>query len=382
MNRDQVERQRAFTGLLSRPVLHRDRDPELFALVRHPQHRPVLIDWFDTRLGYRLVVTETAARLFRLPLDGVVVAPRRIASGSRRAIVLAVLAAAAAEDTEELTTTQELSDRVRVLSRHDDVDLAPYDPDRFLDRSTFVAALRLLVEVGPLRPVSTDAEGRREGWAHRRDELGGAYRVDRELLLRMVDPASLAAALGARYEDDPAPDPATRWSVMRRLIELPVCLLDDLTPAEAAYVAGQRHRLVAWCAEMTGWVVEQRREGMALVVDEDAGTDVPFPRLRAIDFATLMVLDELRSRLGAERRVSHGDVLAAAAEVRARYPRAMTKDLDSDEAVRDRAVELLSALDLVRPAGTGSWWVSPAVERYRNPRVVSMAARIDAVEGT
>jgi Protein of unknown function (DUF2398) len=61
VSRDTVER--AFTGLLARPVLDRWRQPELFALIRNPRHRPVLTDWFASRLGYRLVVTESAARL-------------------------------------------------------------------------------------------------------------------------------------------------------------------------------------------------------------------------------------------------------------------------------------------------------------------------------
>lgn len=382
MSRDLTERQRAFTGLLTHPVVHRERDPELFALVRNPRHRPVLTDWFAHRLGYRLVVTDAAARLFRLPLDGVVVAPRRVAPGSRRVLVLAILTAAAAEDAEELTTTQELSDRVRALSSHDGVDLAPYDPDRFAERNHFVAAVRLLAGAGPLRPVSRDAEDRREGWAHRRDEIGGAYRVDRELLLRMVDPASLAAALEHASGHAPAegavPDEATRWGVLRRLLELPVCLLDDLTPAERAYLAGQRHRVLGWCAEMTGWVVEQRSEGIALVAAEEADTDLPFPRLRAVDFATLMVLAEVRSRIDGQRLVSNGDLDDAAGEVRARHPKAMTKELDTDLAVRERALELLRALDLVRPRGPGSWWVSPVADRYRNPRVVSASSRLDS----
>jgi uncharacterized protein (TIGR02678 family) len=381
VNRDTVERQRAFTGLLARPVLHRDRDPELFALVRHPQHRPVLIDWFAGRLGYRLVVTAAAARLFRLPIDGCVIAPTRTAPAPRRVLVLAILAAAAAEDTDELTTTQDLSDRVRALSRHDEVDLAPYDPDRFTERHLFVAAVRLLVDAGPFRPISRDTEDQREGWAHRRNAIGGAYRVDRELLLRMVDPGSLAAALGDAASRGPRPEDATRWSVMRRLVELPVCLLDDLTEVERAYLTGQRHRIVGWCVEMTGWVVEQRREGLALIAVEEDDTDLPFPRLKAVDFTALMVLEELRTGLGEDRLVTDVDVDAAAHEVRVRYPKAMTKELETDLAVRERALDLLRALDLVRSAGPARWWVSPVADRYRGPRVVSVTSRIETGEG-
>lgn len=380
-SRDTVERQRAFTGLLAHPVLDRRRHPELFALVRNPRHRPVLTEWFASRLGYRLVVTDSAARLFRLPLGNAVVAPRRFAAPPRRVLVLAILAAAAAEDTEDVTTTQDLSDRVRALASHDDVGVALYDPDRFAERQLFVKAVTLLVDAGALRPLAQGVEEQREGWAHRRDAVGGAYEVERELLLRMVDPAALAAALNERGErGDPAtaPDPAARFSLMRRLLELPVCLLDDLTEAERVYLVSQRHRVLSWCTEMTGWVVEQRTEGLALIAAEEADTDLPFPRLRAVDFATLIMLDELRARQDERGRLDEEQIASAAAEVRARYPKAMTKELSTDEAVRDRAVELLQALDLLRPAAQpGGWWLSPAEARFRNPQVVAVTSRLD-----
>jgi uncharacterized protein (TIGR02678 family) len=382
VSRDDAERRTAFTALLGRPVLDRSRHPELFGLVRNARHRPVLTDWFASRLGYRLVVTETAARLFRPPLHGRVLAPARVGAPSRRVAVLALLAAACAESAEDVTTTQDLSDRVRLLTARDDVDLAPYDPDRFAERLLFVAALELLVELGALRRLGRDDDAQGERWAHRRTTVGAAFDVDRSLLLRAVDPAGLGAVLAGGDRDDlPGPDDAARFGVVRRIVELPVCLLDDLTTAERTYLTSQRHRIIAWCEEMTGWTVEQRQEGLALVASDEADTDVPFPRLRAVDFAAIMMLDQLPRRAGAGSRIGEADLLAVAADVRLRHPRAMTKDLDSDGAVRDRAVEVLAALDMIRPLPEpGTWWLSPAAARYRDPEVVAVTARIDAAE--
>jgi uncharacterized protein (TIGR02678 family) len=382
VSRDSVERQRAFTGLLACPVLDRWRKPELFALIRNPRHRPVLTDWFASRLGYRLVVTESAARLFRLPLGAAVVAPRRHAAPPRRVLVLAILAAAGAEDAEDVTTTQDLSDRVRVLAMREDVGLARYDPDRFTERQLFVKAVDLLAEAGALRPIAGHAQEQREGWAHRRDAVGGAYQVERELLLRMVDPVALTAALaepGRRIDLDARPESA-RFSLMRRLLELPVCLLADLTEAERAYLASQRHRVLGWCAEMTGWVVEQRAEGLALIAVDENDTDLPFPRLRAVDFATLMVLDELRAAQDDRGRLDDEQLDRAVTVVRSRHRKAMTKELGTDLAVRERVVDLLQALDLLRPVASGGWWLSPAAARFRNPRVVSVMPTLDESE--
>lgn len=376
MKRDEWERQRAFTGLLRTPVVDRAIAPELWRQVW--PHRAKLIEWFRDRLGYRLVVTEAAARLFRLPLAGEVIAPQRFQPPSRRVLVLAVLAAAAAEDAEDVTTTQDLSDRVRALSARDDVALAGYDPDRFAERLLFVKSVQVLVSIGALRPTGRDDEEQREGWAHRRDAIGGAYEVRRDLLLRMVDPAALRAATTRADPAEPLPDSAARFGLLRRLIELPVCLYADLTEAERVYLASQRYRVLAWCTEMTGWVVEQRAEGLALVAPDETDTDLPFPRLRATDFATLMVLDELLRAGRNDGLVSRDEIATAAAEVRARHPKAMTNELRAGGAVESTAVELLVALDLLRRTDEPDrWWLSPAAARFRNPTVVSVTARLD-----
>lgn len=196
---DTAERQAAVTGLLAHPVVERHHRPDLWRLIR--RHRPVLTDWFADRLGYRLVIAESAARLYRPPIDGTVVAPVRHAPPSRRVLVLALLAAACAEDAEDLTSVQELSDRVRTLAARDDVAVSRYEPDRFAERRLFVQAIGVLAELGALRPAARSTDDVLTGWAHGRDRIGGAYHVERDLLLRMVDPGSLYAALG--YDQRP-----------------------------------------------------------------------------------------------------------------------------------------------------------------------------------
>lgn len=374
MNRDGTARQTAFTSLLRSPVLDRHSHPEIWPLVR--ANRSTLIEWFAHRLGYRLVVTDSAARLFRLPLDGVVLAPDRFRPPPRRVLVLAILAAAAAEDAEDITTTQDLSDRVRALSAHEDVALAPYDPDRFAERMLFIKAMQVLVLAGALLPANRDDDEQREGWAHHKNQVGGAYEVRRELLLRMVDPESLRAALGEQI--GPPNESAARFGLLRRLIELPVLLYDDLTEAERTYLNSQRHRVLAWCTEMTGWIAEQRAEGMALVASEESSTDLPFPGLRATDFFALMVLDELVRRHGIGVPFTDDDLTTAAEGLRTSYPKALTNDLKPDMAVESATVEILRALDLLRPAGgPGAWVLTPPAARFRDPTVVTVTARLD-----
>ncbi|MFD3707521.1 DUF2398 family protein [Nocardia sp. NPDC058658] len=376
VNRDEEDRRRAFVGLLANPVVDRRRDRELFGLVRDPRHRPELVSWFRTRLGYRLVITDTAARLFRLPLGDTVIAPRRVTTPPRRILVLALLAAAAAEDAEDVTTTQDLSDRVRVLSAREDTGVSAYEPDKYAERKIFAESVRLLVSTGALAPLGPGGGDQQDNWARRSDKVGATYQVQREMLLRMVDPASFAAALGQRgptFDDD-----AQRFAVMRRLIELPVCLYSDLTESERAYAIRQRSRIVSWCTEMTGWTVEQRAEGLALIATEEAHTDLAFPRMRAVDFVSLLILDEL-CRCGDELGVvTEADLVAAVAEVAQRHPKSITAEINTETLRRDRALELLRALDLVRPGlRPGLWQLTPIAARYRDPQVIAVTTRIE-----
>ncbi|MFI5503477.1 DUF2398 family protein [Nocardia asteroides] len=373
MNRDEVDRRRAFTALLNCPVLDRRRHRELFALVNDRRHRTELMTWFSSRLGYRLVVTDSAARLFRLPLGDKVIAPRRVDAPPRRTLVLALLAAAAAEDAEDITSTQDLSDRVRVLSTRDEVGVDPYDPDRFAERKIFAAAVELLVTTGALASMGGGDAG--DGWARRTDRVGRTYEIRRDMLLRMMDPAALSAAL--RERGPAVQESAERFAVMRRLIELPVCLYEDLTEAERAYLIHQRGRIVGWCTEMTGWTVEQRAEGLALIATDDHGTDLPFPRVRAVDFAAMVVLDELYRCQVDTGAVTDTDIAEAVAVVAQRHPKALTAEIKTDGQRRERALELLRALDLIRPAERGRWRVMPPAARFRDPVVRAVTTRIE-----
>ncbi|SEG52920.1 TIGR02678 family protein [Thermomonospora echinospora] len=373
------ERRQAFTGLLAQPVI--GRGSLLWPVVR--KHRPVLTEWFADRLGYRLVMSGEAARLYRLPLDSSVIAPPRLHGPPRRSLVLALLAAACAEDTDDLTTVQELSDRVRALAAREEAPVAPYEPDKFAERQLFVKAIDLLVELGVLAPTGRAGEEMLTGWARREDEIGGAYQVRRELLLRLIDPESLAAAVGRRTAA-PTVEDHRRFTIMRRLLELPVCLMEDLTEPERAYLTSQRSRILGWCQEMTGWAAEQRREGIALIPDGDTGTDRPFPRVKADHFGALMILDHLlRSGTGGEaagRIVDVSQIAGAAAEVVACHPKAMTTAFKEDPGrLADAAIIILAELDLLRPE-MDAWRVMPPAARFRDPEVRAAQQRIEGEE--
>jgi hypothetical protein len=57
----------------------------------------------------------------------------------------------------------------------------------------------------------------------------------------------------------------------------------------------------------------------------------------------------------------------------------MTKDLATDDAVADIALEYMWALDLLRPV-VGGWRLTPTAARFHNPRVVAVSQRLDSLE--
>jgi hypothetical protein len=129
---------------------------------------------------------------------------------------------------------------------------------------------------------------------------------------------------------------------------------------------------------MTGWTAEQRAEGITLVASEESGTDLPFPGLRATDFFGLMVLDELIRRHGIGVPFTDADLTTAAESVKGYYPKALTNDLKPGRAVESATIEILRALDLLRPAERfGDWILTPPAARFRDPTVVTVTARLD-----
>jgi len=107
--------QEAFLGLLVTPLVSVHEHSDLFYRVL--SHRTVLTGWVG-KLGYRLVIAGTVARLHRDPAGPQLTsAPPAWNPPSKRVLVLTALAAAACEDTDLTTTVQVLSDEVLALSQ-------------------------------------------------------------------------------------------------------------------------------------------------------------------------------------------------------------------------------------------------------------------------
>ncbi len=370
---DLTERQEAFVGLLTTPLVTPTASQELHRLVI--RHRAGLAQW-ATRLGYRLVSVGTVHRLRRLPIAGEV-APPAGPHPSRRELVLALLVASCLEDvTGDTVTIQGLSDAARDAAADGHT---AYDPERHAERRTLVRALDLLTRFGVLERRTAREELVRE-WEDRGTGPGAGYRMDRDALVLLVDPAD------SRQAQMPADEEADGGTVLRdtrserllrTLVETQGLLVADLSPEDRAYWRSQRQLLLRRATEMTGATAELRAEGAVLVLPPDGPwsrhATVNFPAATADSWVALTLLDAAASHGAAtagDRSVvtwASGAVDAQAAALHERIGDRLTAVLRvGPEAIRAAGERELSDAGLIRVTDGGDWQVLAFAGRYRD----------------
>ena len=383
-----ADAQETFVRLLATPLSTARTDPALFAGIL--RHRATVGDWAG-RLGYRLVVTGTVARLHRDPAGPqLTAAPPPWDPPPRRDLVLLALLAAACEGTDSTTTVQELSDEVRALSAAPGTRLAAYDPDRRPERQAFVRGVSRLTDLGILVRRTSDESLLRQ-WEEEGTGVGAGFEVDRDALLQFTDPHTvqlaivpgaagrMAGAAPGEEDEDQAGRLHTRSQrLLRTLVEDTALLYADLHPVDAEYARGQRSWLAGQAADMTGGIVEMREEGMLLRLAEDrlssAAVTPPFPAATAPAWFALKILEAVTrvAEPGRHGRITLGgaQVDAVAAQVYTANFGALTKALNESPArLRHVTGRILAGLGLIRESGDG-WTVLPAAARFRDPQAV------------
>jgi uncharacterized protein (TIGR02678 family) len=377
-----ADAQDTFVGLLTAPLVSARLQPERFGAVL--RHRAKLTEWTG-RLGYRLVISGTVARLHRDPSG-----PQRTAAPpasdppARRILVLVTLIAAACESADATTTVQVLSDEVRALSVSPGARITPYDPDRRAERQAFIRGLDQLAGLGILLRRTSDEAMLRQ-WEEDGTGVGAGYEIDRDALLQFTDPYTVELAFRTDYrtgaDDDGAASAraATRSQrLLRTLVEDTALLYADLHPVDAEYARGQRTWLAGHAADMTGGAVEIREEGMLLRLPEDrpasAAATVAFPIATAPSWFALKMLDaSMSGRVPAESGVmvlTPTEIETVADRVYVDNFGALTIALKESPARMLAIVQrILVGAGLIRVTD-GGWTILPVAARYRDPKAV------------
>jgi len=380
-----ADAQDTFVGLLTTPLISARVNAVRFGAVL--RHRAQLTEW-AARLGYRLVITGSVARLHRDP-----VGPQRTAAPpawdppSRRVLVLTALIAAACEGTDITTTVQVLSDDVRALSASPGARITPYNPDRRAERQAFIRGLDQLAGLGILLRRTSDEALLRQ-WEEDGTGVGAGFEIDQDALLQFTDPYTVELAFRPQETivetadaDDSAPTArtATRSQrLLRTLVEDTALLYADLHPLDAEYARGQRSWLAGHAADMTGGSVEMRAEGMLLRLPADrpasTAATAQFPAATAAPWFALKMLDAaVAGRLPDESgmiSLTKSEAETIAERVYQDNFGALTKALkDSPAKLFEVVGQVLAGVGLIRVTSAG-WTVLPLAARYRDPKAV------------
>jgi uncharacterized protein (TIGR02678 family) len=383
---DRAERTQALRALLTAPFVSAE-DPTYTLLRRHERE---LARTLQSTYGYQLAIGSTAARAAGPPTPDGLRRPLRIRPASisgrqrptdewpalsDRGCLMLLLTLVALERAGAQTAIAELAGNVERAG----ADVEPpvlVDFRQRSERVAFADGLDLLCSWGVLEHTS----GSHESYARRdQGEDEALFTVDRRrLALLLRDPALALEATTLEHLLDetsrypPTPEGKNRAHaerLARSLTEDPALLLSDLDAEERAYFLGQRARIEGAVTAATGYQVERRAEGSALIVDDRSFTDLPFPTNATVKQVALLLCDVLASAPpGAE--LSAGALRDAVFDLVTQHGRHWSRNAEDPmdiSALAEAATEVLVACNLARRTGLGGLRPSPLAARFRSP---------------
>jgi uncharacterized protein (TIGR02678 family) len=383
---DREERAHALRALLGAPFV--GADEPAYALIR--RHERELAAALQVTYGHQLEVGSTAARASGPPTPNGLRRPLRIKPASisgrnrpphewsalsDRGCVLLLLTLVALERAGAQTAIAELAQEVERAG----TDVEPSVSVDFRQRSermAFADGLDLLCAWGVLEHTS----GSHESYTRREQGDDEAlFTVDRRrLALLLRDPATALVATtldelvdeSGRYSPTPEGENRARAErLARRLTDDPVLLLADLDDEDRAYFLSQRSRIEGAVGNATGYEVERRAEGSALIVDDRAFTDLPFPTNSTTKQVALLLCDVLADA-GPGGELSFEALRDAVGDLVSRHGRHWDRNADDPEEIATltaAAVEIVLACDLARRSGPSGVRPTALAARFRSP---------------
>ena len=304
----------ALCALLMCPLMNPDH--EAFAAVRRQAER--LRDWFARETGWPLLVERDGARLYKRPADAAQMADptRGLPAYDRRRYVLLCLACAVLERADAQITLRLLGERLLLLAAEPALAATGFGFTLVAqhERRELVAVCRSLLAHGVLVRVAGDEDG---FVLAGQDQADALYDVQRRalagLLAAVRGPSTFAAAdapvtLDARLlalagehvaDSDEARRNALRHRLARRLLDDPAVYAATLDAPALAYYLNQRSALAGRLCEATGLLAEQRAEGLALVDEDGALSDVALPAEGTDAHVALLVAQALAGQVRA-----------------------------------------------------------------------------------
>jgi uncharacterized protein (TIGR02678 family) len=296
----EAERRRAFRALLRNPLLQATGETaEEFTLVR--RHSEWLKNWLSKFPAWSLHLNKDVARLCKIPadlLDGTRPAIDRTTGTTftRRRYAMLCFALAALERMDRQTTLGQVAQAImQFIAADRNLQSASlvFDVGNHDQRRDLVHAVRLLMDLGVLSKL----DGDERQFQTKNDSADVLYDINRAVLAAILNVSRSASSVEAmrgavggslaeraaklteesRSGTDETPGHRIRSRLVRALLDDPILYFEDLTEEERIYFEEHRGYLLRQICEATGLVAEVRREGVALVDDDDFLTDVKLP---------------------------------------------------------------------------------------------------------
>jgi len=343
-----------------------------FATVR--RHADELRTWFARETGWPLHIERDGARLYKRPAD-LCDATRGFPGYDRRRYVLLCLACAVLERADPQITLRVLGERLLQFAAEPTLATRGFSftLQAQHERRELVAVCRSLLELGVLLRVAGDEESFVRSGGEGTDALHDAlYDVQRRVLAGVFAgvrgpstwaPADAPIGIENRLwalvtehvaDNDEGRRTAIRHHLSRRLLDDPVIYSDALAPDARAYFSNQRGVIATRLGEAANLAAEQRAEGLALVDESGALTDVAMPAEGTEAHVTLLVAEFLagshRGRETTALPVAEADVaafIATAKTLYGSYWRKSAREPGAEGELARNALERLQKLQLV-----------------------------------
>jgi len=340
-----------------------------------------LREFFSRETGWVLQIERGGARLYKRP-GSLNDTTRGLPGYDRRRYVLLCLACAVLERADAQITLRLLGERLLELAAEPTLDFR-FTLEAQHERRELVSVCRTLLSLGVMHRVAGDEESFVQASGDQADAL---YDVQRRPLAGMLaavrGPSTLAQDEAPLTHEDrlralvdehvvdseEGRRTALRHQIARRLLDDPVVYVETLDLEARSYFVNQRGPMAARLCEAAGLVAEQRAEGLALVDEAGALTDVAMPAEGTDAHVTLLVAEYLANSQRQARQVGmkggnepgegvrEHDIADFLREARTRYGRYWRKSAREPGAERELAaiaVERLERLQLAtRRAGT------------------------------
>lgn len=275
-----------------------------------------------------LHIERDCARLYKRP-SNLVDASRGLPGYDRRRYVLLCLACAVLERADPQITLRVLGDRLLALAAEPGLLSRGFSFTLQAQHERRVLAGMLAAVRGP----ST--------WSHEE----APTTLDERLSALVTEHVA---------DSDEGRRTALRHQLSRRLLDDPVVYLDELDTDLRAYFVNQRGPMAARLCDASGLAAEQRAEGLALVDEDGALTDVAMPAEGTEAHVTLLVAEFLanlrRTHAGVNAAIALHEITAFVAGAKERYGtywRKSAREHGAEHELAGNALERLQKLQLV-----------------------------------